>query len=189
MIFLAAPGGAASATPVKMAINLAYDLAVAFLLYDLVRPVSRRLSLLAALFSLIFVIVMVVTSLKNVRPQRIVPAASFGGGLRRRPRHRTSAFRNELYSDRISRLSINFFAPCTRHARGGGWWRIPYFLVARAWLSFIRLVDRGSCCCGRSISDLVAPGGAMTGKAFTRTYSLAGRPARESRLQTGVSFS
>ena len=50
MIFLAAPSGAASATPVKITINLACDLAVAFLLYELLRPVSRSLSLLAALF-------------------------------------------------------------------------------------------------------------------------------------------
>ncbi len=63
MIFLAAPSGAAGATPVKMAINLACDLAVAVLLYDLLRPVSRGLSLLAALFRVIFVIVMAVTSL------------------------------------------------------------------------------------------------------------------------------
>ena len=63
MIFLAAPSGAASATPVKMAINLACDFAVAFLLYDLLKPVSRSLSLLAALFRVIFLIVMSVSSL------------------------------------------------------------------------------------------------------------------------------
>ena len=63
MIFLAAPSGAASATPVKMTINLACDLAVALLLYELLRPVSRSLSLLAALFRVIFFIVMSVTSL------------------------------------------------------------------------------------------------------------------------------
>ncbi len=63
MIFLAAPSGAASATPIKMAINLSCDLAVAFLLYDLLRSVSRSLSLLAALFRLIFIILMAITSL------------------------------------------------------------------------------------------------------------------------------
>lgn len=63
MIFLAAPSGAASATPVKMAINLICDLAVAFLLYELFRPVSRGISLLAALFRVIFLIVMSVNSL------------------------------------------------------------------------------------------------------------------------------
>lgn len=63
MIFLAAPSGAASATPVKMAINLACDLAVAFLLYELLRPVDRNLSFLAALFRVLFITVMSVTSL------------------------------------------------------------------------------------------------------------------------------
>ena len=63
MIFLAAPSGAASATPVKMAINLACDLAVAFLLYELLRPVHRSLSLLASLFRVLFIAVMSVTSL------------------------------------------------------------------------------------------------------------------------------
>ena len=63
MIFLAAPSGAASATPVKMAINLACDLAVAILLYQLLKPVSRSLSLLAALFRALFITLMSVTSL------------------------------------------------------------------------------------------------------------------------------
>src|ERR1700761_151649 len=62
-IFLAAPSGAASATPVKIAINLACDLAVAFLLYELLRPVYRSLSLIAALFRVLFITVMSVTSL------------------------------------------------------------------------------------------------------------------------------
>ena len=62
-IFVAAPSGAASATSVKMTINLACDLAVAFLLYQLLKPVSRSLSLLAALFRVIFFILMSVTSL------------------------------------------------------------------------------------------------------------------------------
>ncbi len=63
MIFLAAPSGAASATPLKMTINLACDLAVALLLYELLRPISRSLSVLAALFRVIFISVMSVTSL------------------------------------------------------------------------------------------------------------------------------
>ncbi len=87
MIFLAAPSGAASATPVKMAINLACDLAVALLLYDLLRPVSRRLSFLAALFRLIFVLVMVVTSLNYFgltdlfQPPRSADAFDAGYGM------------------------------------------------------------------------------------------------------------
>ncbi|WP_263381295.1 DUF4386 domain-containing protein [Granulicella arctica] len=63
MVFLSAPSGAAGATPVRMVINLACDLGVAILLYDLLRPVSKTVSLLAALFRLIFVLVMAVNSL------------------------------------------------------------------------------------------------------------------------------
>ena len=87
MIFLAAPSGAASATPVKMAINLACDLAVAFLLYDLLRPVSRRLSFLAALFRVIFVLVMGVISLNYFgvtdlfQPPRSAGAFDAGYGM------------------------------------------------------------------------------------------------------------
>ena len=62
-IFLAAPSGAASATPLKMAINLTCDLAVALLFYDLLKPVSRTLSLIAALFRLIFIVSMSITTL------------------------------------------------------------------------------------------------------------------------------
>jgi hypothetical protein len=50
LIFIAAPSGAASATPTKMLITLACDTAVALLFYDLLKPVSRRLSLVAAVF-------------------------------------------------------------------------------------------------------------------------------------------
>jgi len=55
LIFVAAPSGAATATPAKMIITLACDSGVALILYDLFKPVSRNLSLLAALFRLIFV--------------------------------------------------------------------------------------------------------------------------------------
>ena len=87
MIFLAAPSGAASATPIKMAINLSCDLAVAFLLYDLLRPVSRSLSLLAALFRLILIILMAVTSLDYFghtglfQPPRSADAFDAGYGI------------------------------------------------------------------------------------------------------------
>jgi hypothetical protein len=63
LIFIAAPSGAATATPAKMMITLACDTGVALILYDLLTPVSRNLSLLAALFRLIFVAVMAVNSL------------------------------------------------------------------------------------------------------------------------------
>jgi hypothetical protein len=64
LIFLSAPSGAATAMPAKMIINLTCDAAVALLLYQLLKPVSRRLSPLAALFRLIFVAVMAVNSLR-----------------------------------------------------------------------------------------------------------------------------
>jgi hypothetical protein len=63
LIFIAAPSGAATATPAKMMITLTCDTGVALILYDLLKPVSRSLSLLAALFRLIFVAVMAVNSL------------------------------------------------------------------------------------------------------------------------------
>ena len=63
IIFIAAPSGAATATPAKMVITLACDTGVALILYELLKPVSRSLSLLAALFRLIFVAVMAFNSL------------------------------------------------------------------------------------------------------------------------------
>jgi hypothetical protein len=63
LIFIAAPTGAATATPVKMIITLACDTGVALIFYVLLKPVSMRLSVLAAFFRLIFVAVMAVNSL------------------------------------------------------------------------------------------------------------------------------
>jgi hypothetical protein len=62
-IFVAAPSGAASATPTKMLITLTCDTAVALIFFDLLRPVSRSLSFLAAFFRLIFVAIMGANSL------------------------------------------------------------------------------------------------------------------------------
>jgi hypothetical protein len=58
LIFIAAPSGASTATAAKMVITLACDIAVALIFDDLFRPVSRKLSFLAAFFRLIFVVVM-----------------------------------------------------------------------------------------------------------------------------------
>jgi hypothetical protein len=58
LIFIAAPSGATTATPGNLSITLACDVGVAVILYDLLRPVSRRLSLLAAFLRLVFVAVM-----------------------------------------------------------------------------------------------------------------------------------
>lgn len=63
LIFIAAPSGAATATPTKMIVNLACDTGVAAIFYYLFKPVNKSLSLLAALFRLIFVAVMAVNSL------------------------------------------------------------------------------------------------------------------------------
>jgi Domain of unknown function (DUF4386) len=63
LIFIAAPSGAATATAAKMVITLTCDTGVALILYDLLKPVSKCLSLFAALFRLIFVAVMAVNSL------------------------------------------------------------------------------------------------------------------------------
>src|SRR5271156_3177325 len=63
LIFIAAPSGAATATPVKMIVTLACDTVVALILYDLFKPVNKSISLLAMLFRLIFVAVMTINSL------------------------------------------------------------------------------------------------------------------------------
>jgi Domain of unknown function (DUF4386) len=63
VIFIAAPSGAATATPARMIVTLACDTGVALIFYDLLKLVSWRLSLLAAPFRLIFVVMMAVNSL------------------------------------------------------------------------------------------------------------------------------
>jgi Domain of unknown function (DUF4386) len=63
LIFVAAPSNAAGATAIRMLITLICDTAVALIFYDLLKPVSRSLSLLAAFFRLIFVAVMAINSL------------------------------------------------------------------------------------------------------------------------------
>ena len=84
LIFIAAPSGAATATPAKMIITLTCDTGVALILYDLLKPVSRSLSLLAALFRLIFVAVMAVNSLSYfgtvVLFQKAHSSAAFDAG-------------------------------------------------------------------------------------------------------------
>jgi hypothetical protein len=63
VIFIAAPSGAENATAVKMTITMVCDAGVALMFYNLLKPVSVKLSLLAAAFRLIFVAVMTVNSL------------------------------------------------------------------------------------------------------------------------------
>jgi hypothetical protein len=75
LIFIVAPSGAATATPAKMISTLACDTGVALILYDLLKPVSKRLSLLAAFFRLIFVAVMAVNSLNYFGPLDLFKSA------------------------------------------------------------------------------------------------------------------
>ena len=63
LIFLSAPSGAATATPLKMTLNLICDVGVALLFFKLLRPISRSLSLLASVCRLIFVVFMGVNAL------------------------------------------------------------------------------------------------------------------------------
>ncbi len=63
VIFVVAPSGAKTATPFRMGVTLACDAGVALLLYQLFKPVHRGLSLLAAVFRLVFVLVMSVAAL------------------------------------------------------------------------------------------------------------------------------
>jgi Domain of unknown function (DUF4386) len=63
LIFITAPSGASTATPLKMFINLASDTGVAIIFYHLFAPVNRRLSFVSSLSRLVFVVVMGVNSL------------------------------------------------------------------------------------------------------------------------------
>jgi Domain of unknown function (DUF4386) len=63
IIFIVAPSGASTATPLEMAVTLVCDVGVAVVFYVLFKPVSRDLSMLALLFRLIFVAVMTFDSL------------------------------------------------------------------------------------------------------------------------------
>jgi Domain of unknown function (DUF4386) len=62
-IFIAAPSGAANATPAKMVITLACDIGVALLFYNLLKPVNKHLALLSTAFRLILVVMMAANSL------------------------------------------------------------------------------------------------------------------------------
>lgn len=63
LIFMVAPSGAATATPVRMLVTMACDTAVALIFYVLFKPVSRNLSLTALAFRLLFVAIMTLDSL------------------------------------------------------------------------------------------------------------------------------
>lgn len=63
LIFITAPSGAATATWVRLFVNLASDTGVALIFFNLFRPVSRRLSFVASLFRITFVVAMSVNTL------------------------------------------------------------------------------------------------------------------------------
>ena len=63
IIFIAAPSGSGSATPLDVTITMLADTGVALLFYGLFKPVGRHLALLAAVFRLVFVAVMTGNSL------------------------------------------------------------------------------------------------------------------------------
>ncbi len=86
IIFVAAPSGAATATPARMIITLACDTAVALLFYYLFTPLDRPLSFLAASIRLIYVAWMSAVSLNYFGdlPFRngVHSAATFNAGYR-----------------------------------------------------------------------------------------------------------
>lgn len=63
LIFIAAPSGAATATPLRMLVTMGGDAAVALIFYVLFKPVSRKVSLAALVFRLIFVAMMTFAAL------------------------------------------------------------------------------------------------------------------------------
>jgi hypothetical protein len=63
LIFIVAPSGATTATAFNLIVTLVCDVAIAVLFYGLFRHTSRKLSLLASLFRLVYVVVMAVNSL------------------------------------------------------------------------------------------------------------------------------
>lgn len=64
LIFIVCPSGAATATPLNMAVTMACDTGVALIFYFLFRPVSRDLSMIALIFRLVFVAIMTLDSLQ-----------------------------------------------------------------------------------------------------------------------------
>lgn len=63
IIFIAAPSGALTATPLRMLVTMACDTAVAIIFYILFTPVSRNISVTALIFRLMFVAIMTFASL------------------------------------------------------------------------------------------------------------------------------
>jgi len=87
LIFITAPSGAATATPVKMLVNLASDTGVALIFLYLFKPGSRKLSIVASLFRLIFVVLMGVNALNYfgaiefLQPSHSSASFNFGYGI------------------------------------------------------------------------------------------------------------
>ena len=74
-IFIVAPSGAATATPLRMLVTMSCDTAIALIFYTLLKPVSRNLSLTALIFRLIFVAIMTLGSLDYFGALNLVHSA------------------------------------------------------------------------------------------------------------------
>jgi Domain of unknown function (DUF4386) len=75
LIFIVAPADASTATPARILITLACDTGVALIFYDLFKPVSRNLSMVAAIFRLMLAAIMAVNSLNYFGVLKVFNAA------------------------------------------------------------------------------------------------------------------
>ena len=64
LIFILAPSGAATATPLNLTVTMLCDTGIALTFYALFRPVSRNVSMIALLFRLAFVAIMTIGALE-----------------------------------------------------------------------------------------------------------------------------
>lgn len=95
LIFIVAPSGAATATPLKMLVTMACDTAVALIFFTLLKPVSRNLSFTALIFRLVFVAIMTLGSLDYFGALDLVPGA-----------HSAQAF-NSLYALALAPFGVH----------------------------------------------------------------------------------
>ena len=81
LIFIVAPSGAATATPLKMLVTMACDTAVALIFFTLLKPVSRNLAFTALIFRLVFVAIMTFGSLDYFGALDLVHSAHSAQGF------------------------------------------------------------------------------------------------------------
>jgi hypothetical protein len=89
-----------------MAITMVCDTGVALLFYNLFKPVNKDLSLLAAAFRLILVVVMTVNSLNYFRSPGFIQGRALVGRFQYRLRLRFGAFRNPLPLDGLPHFPL-----------------------------------------------------------------------------------